>query len=190
MSSIHRQRGTALVTSLLLLLILTVVGITAMQVTRMQERMAGNTRDLNLAFQGAEAALRNGEDMIAAQAFAPAPSAGVCTAAPCKFWDANASAVANPETRNDTWWTGGTSPPVPIEYEASGNHTATPTVDMDGLAHDPSFVVEYLTEVADPLSVGSGDGPPSSRFFYQVTAASPGATANATTVLQSTYARR
>lgn len=186
MSTSHRQRGTALVTSLLLLLILTVVGITAMQVTRMQERMAGNTRDLNLAFQGAEAALRNGEDMIAAEAFAPAPSAGVCTATPCKFWDANASAVANPETRNDAWWTGTT----PIQYEASGNHTATPTTDMAGLAHDPAFVVEYLTEVSDPLSVGSGDGPPSSRFFYQVTAASPGATANAMTVLQSTYARR
>src|SRR5690349_1024962 len=93
MSTTGRQRGTALVTSLLLLLILTVIGVTAMQVTRMQERMAGNTRDLNLAFQGAEAALRNGEDMIAAEGFAPTPAAGVCATAPCKFWDANASAV-------------------------------------------------------------------------------------------------
>jgi len=186
MRTTRRQRGTALVTSLLLLLVLTVVGVTAMQVTRMQERMAGNTRDLNLAFQGAEAALRNGEDMIAAESFAPAPSAGVCTATPCKFWDANASAVANPQTRDDAWWKGTT----PIQYEASGNHTATPTTDMPGLLHDPAFVVEYVAEVPDTYSVGSGDGPPSSRFFYQVTAASPGATVNATSVLQSTYARR
>jgi type IV pilus assembly protein PilX len=185
MSTHHHQRGTALVTSLLLLLILTVVGVTAMQVTRMQERMAGNTRDLNMAFQGAEAGLRNGEDMIAAEAFAPAPSAGVCTTSPCKFWDANASAVANPETKNDTWWQGGT----PTQYQANLNFT-TPTNEMTDLAHDPYFVVEYVTEITDPLSVGSGDGPPSSRFFYQVTAASPGASANATTVLQSTYARR
>lgn len=186
MSTSHRQRGTALVTSLLLLLILTVIGVTAMQVTRMQERMAGNTRDLNLSFQGAEAALRNGEDMIAAQAFAPAPSAGVCTAAPCTsgVWDANASAVANPETRADDWWKNSA-----IQYEADGDHSST-THDIDGLAHDPSFVIEYVAEVPDTYSVGSGDGPPSSRFFYQVSAGSPGATTNATTVLQSTYARR
>lgn len=182
----HRQRGTALVTSLLLLLILTVVGVTAMQVTRMQERMAGNTRDLNLAFQGAEAALRNGEDMVAAQAFPPTPSGGVCTTAPCSFWDANASAVANPETRNDAWWKGTT----PIQYEASGDHTATPIADMPSLKHDPAFVVEYVTEVPDTYSIGSGDGPPSSRFFYQVTAGSPGATDSAASVLQSTFARR
>ncbi|HVY80763.1 MAG TPA: PilX N-terminal domain-containing pilus assembly protein [Steroidobacteraceae bacterium] len=186
MSTNRRQRGTALVTSLLLLLVLTVIGITAMQVTRMEERMAGNTRDLNMAFQGAEAALRNGEDMIAAQPFAPNPAGGVCAAAPCKFWDANASDVANPESRDDAWWQGA----APTQYEASGDHSGTPTEDMPDLAHDPAFVVEYITEVPDTVSIGSGDGPPSSRFFYQVTAASPGATGNAITVLQSTYARR
>jgi type IV pilus assembly protein PilX len=187
MSTHRRQRGTALVTSLLLLLILTVVGVTAMQVTRMQERMAGNTRDLNLAFQGAEAALRNGEDMIAAEAFAPSPAGGVCTAAPCKFFDANAAAAANLETKDYPWWT---TSAIPTEYEASGTHTGTPTADMDTLAHDPLFVVEYVAEVPDTYSIGSGVGPPSSRFFYQVTAGSPGATKNAITVLQSTYARR
>ncbi len=45
------QRGAILVTCLLILLILTVIGITAMQVTRMQERMAGNSRDTSLAFR-------------------------------------------------------------------------------------------------------------------------------------------
>jgi type IV pilus assembly protein PilX len=194
MSTQHRQSGTALVTALLLLLILTVIGVTAMQVTRMQERMAGNTRDLSLSFQGAEAALRNGEDMITAQAFAPVPPAGVCTTSPCTsgFWDANASAVANPEAQNDAWWKGTT----PVQYEASGDHAGTPTADMTNLVHDPAFVIEYIGEVTDPISLGAGDGPPSSRFFYQVTAASPGAQSNtsgtplATTVLQTTYARR
>jgi type IV pilus assembly protein PilX len=189
MTTHHRQRGTALVTSLLLLLILTVIGVTAMQVTRMQERMAGNTRDLNLAFQGAEAALRNGEDMIAAQALAPAPSAGVCTTTSCAsgVWDANASAVANPEARNDTWWADTTKT---LQYETDGDRTGTLSQDIAELKHDPSFVVEYMAEVPDTYSVGSGDGPPSSRFFYQVSAGSPGATTSATTVLQSTYARR
>jgi type IV pilus assembly protein PilX len=192
MSTNHGQRGTALVTSLLLLLILTVIGVTAMQVTRMQERMAGNTRDLNLAFQGAEAALRNGEDMIAAQAFAPTPSAGVCTTTLCAsgVWDANASAVANPETRDDGWWSDTSTTAKALQYEADGDRSGTLTKDIDGLAHDPAFVVEYIGEVPDTYSVGSGDPPASSRFFYQISAGSPGATTSATTVLQSTYARR
>jgi type IV pilus assembly protein PilX len=46
-----RQRGAALVVALIMLLVMTVLGITAMQVTRMEERMAGNSRDVNLAFR-------------------------------------------------------------------------------------------------------------------------------------------
>ena len=44
-----------------MLLIMTVLGVTAMQMSRMEERMAGNSRDINLAFQGAEAGLRDSE---------------------------------------------------------------------------------------------------------------------------------
>jgi type IV pilus assembly protein PilX len=176
----NTQKGTALVTSLLLLLVLTVIGVTAMQMTRMQERMAGNTRDLNMAFQGAEAALRNGEDMISTQPFPP----DTCSAAPCEFWDANASAVSNPETRDfTTWWV-----PKTDEYEASGDH-ANPTRELTDLAADPHFVVEYVTDVPDTLTKGDGSLP-TARYFYQVTAISQGATDKAVTVLQSTYARR
>lgn len=187
MNAQNRQTGTALVTSLLLLLVLTVIGISAMQVTRVQERMAGNTRDLNLSFQGAEAALRNGEDMIAAQAFPPDP----CSTAPCDFWAPGASAVANSETRSwSSWWLTNTTP-----YEANGDH-AHPTTEMTDLNADPRFVVEFVAEISDPLTTGEA-GNRSSRYFYQVTAASPGAATSAATaaptamtVLQSTYARR
>ena len=44
----QRQRGAILVTSLLLLIVLTVLGVAMMRMTNMQERMAGNTRDVNL----------------------------------------------------------------------------------------------------------------------------------------------
>jgi len=54
----QRQTGAALIVSLVLLLIMTVLGVTAMRTTTLQERMAGNLRDNNLAFQDAEAALR------------------------------------------------------------------------------------------------------------------------------------
>src|SRR6187431_451621 len=81
-SRTNAQQGAALVIALIMLLVLTVLGLTAMQVTRMEERMAGNSRDINLAFQGAEAGLRDGEDRIAAMTTRPLP----CSAAPCAVW--------------------------------------------------------------------------------------------------------
>ncbi|MGC9456385.1 MAG: pilus assembly PilX family protein [Halothiobacillaceae bacterium] len=50
---------------MILLLVMTILGITAMQSTTLQERMAGNMKDRNAAFQAAEAALREAEEVIA-----------------------------------------------------------------------------------------------------------------------------
>lgn len=63
---LKRQTGAALVISLIMLLLLTLVGVTATQVTSLEEKMAGNARDANIAFQAAEAALRQGEGNIEA----------------------------------------------------------------------------------------------------------------------------
>jgi len=56
----RRQRGAVLVIALLFLTILTMLAVTAMTATTFEEKMAGNTRDVALAFQAAEAALRDG----------------------------------------------------------------------------------------------------------------------------------
>lgn len=64
MMSLYKQTGSALIVSLLFLLILTILGVAGIQTTSMQERMSGNMRDRNMAFQAAEAALRGGEDFV------------------------------------------------------------------------------------------------------------------------------
>ena len=64
LSRTHRQRGMALIVALILLLTMTLLGVTAMRSTTQGERMAGNFRDRNLAFQAAEAALREGEEIL------------------------------------------------------------------------------------------------------------------------------
>lgn len=58
---IQRQRGTALLIAMLFLVILGMLGVTTMTGTTLQERMAGNTRDRDIAMQAAEAALRDAE---------------------------------------------------------------------------------------------------------------------------------
>ena len=66
-STLPRQQGVVLVVSLLILLVMTVLGVAAIQSTTLQERMAGNLHDRDLAFQAAEAALRRGEWAIVTQ---------------------------------------------------------------------------------------------------------------------------
>lgn len=66
----HRQQGSTLVVGLIMLLVITVISLSALQMTSLQERMAGNVVERNIAFQAAEIALRQAENkMIAANLF-------------------------------------------------------------------------------------------------------------------------
>lgn len=58
------ERGMALFVSLIFLLLLTIVGVAAMQNATLQEKMAGNTKLKNESFQYAEAGLRAGEAVV------------------------------------------------------------------------------------------------------------------------------
>mgnify|MGYP000308384430 CR=1 FL=1 len=57
----QKQRGTALIVSLLILIVLTILGVAAMSTNTMEEKMAGNSRKIDLAFQAAESALRDAQ---------------------------------------------------------------------------------------------------------------------------------
>jgi type IV pilus assembly protein PilX len=56
-----QQAGSVLIVSLVILLVLTLLGLSGMSNTVMQERMAGNMQESMSAFQAAEAGLRAGE---------------------------------------------------------------------------------------------------------------------------------
>lgn len=61
----QKERGAVLIVSLVMLLIVTLIAVSSMQGTVMEEKMAGNTRDRNLAFQTAESSLREAEIYVA-----------------------------------------------------------------------------------------------------------------------------
>ena len=73
LQGLSSNRGSALVVSLILLVVLTMLAVQGMRTNVMQERMAGNLRERNLAFQAAEAALRLGERSFVGVADCPAP---------------------------------------------------------------------------------------------------------------------
>ena len=156
-----------------MLLVMTVLGITAMQVTRMEERMAGNSRDVNLAFQGAEAGLR---DARRATSDHGGPARDRASAAPCvgigrTSWP--------PDLRDQTlaWWT------------TNGPNTELPARRKSPKSsRDPMVVIEEMTTVSDPLTCPSADGE-RSRNFYKVTANSAGAMRTPNAVLETTYTR-
>ncbi|WP_051074956.1 PilX N-terminal domain-containing pilus assembly protein [Thioalkalivibrio sp. ALJ16] len=56
-----RQGGSALIVALILLLVITLLAVAGMQNTVLQERMAGNMHDRNIAFQQAERGLRDAQ---------------------------------------------------------------------------------------------------------------------------------
>jgi len=61
---IRDEKGAVLITSLILLVLLTLLGIASMQSTTLEERMAGNLEQEDLAFQAAEAGLRDAESWL------------------------------------------------------------------------------------------------------------------------------
>ncbi|MBT8102529.1 MAG: hypothetical protein KJO95_06130 [Gammaproteobacteria bacterium] len=60
----HRQRGVVLIISLIMLLVVTLLAVSSMQGTVLEEKMAGNSKDRNLAFQTTESAVREAENYI------------------------------------------------------------------------------------------------------------------------------
>jgi type IV pilus assembly protein PilX len=165
----RREAGAILVTSMLLLLVLTVLAIAMMRMTNMQERMAGNTRDLGLAFQGAEAALRSGERYIAGLIDAPVWQ----TALPCEPSRVCNENVLPLDLGN----------PAAFDWE---DDAFAIDEDIEELDNAPSYVIEKAGFVRDSLLFDETGG----RDFYRLTGQSSGASGLANTVLQSTYARR
>ena len=165
-NSSRRERGAILVTSLLLLLVVTILGITVMQMTRMQERMAGNSRDINLAFQAGEASLRAGESLVLSFATPPVS----CTAAPCQVFERRALPPLNNQT--PTWWS--------TTAQADSNAAQSAVLD-----ESPQYVVEQYGWIRNSWDVTDTTG----RDVYQISARSTGGSGKAEVVLQSTYAR-
>lgn len=168
-----RQAGAILVVSLLLLLVLTVLGLTAMQMTRMEERMSGNTRDRDVAFQGAEAGLREGEAQLETLTEEPI----TCTAAPCIVWQREASEMLGElRDRDQTWWATNSQ-----QFGDDGEG------DMN-TAEQPRFVVQEVRRVENDLNVGQSDDG-SGRSVYRVVSTSVGATSDARVMLETTFTR-
>ncbi|HET9444952.1 MAG TPA: PilX N-terminal domain-containing pilus assembly protein [Steroidobacteraceae bacterium] len=169
-----RQRGAALVVSLLLLLVLTILAIGASQTTRLEERMAGNMRDIDMAFQGSEAGLRDAEKYIATTAVLP-----TCldsTSASCYVLQQGHFAAIDLGHQTEAWWRANGKP--------FGGDSAQQVV---GVVEEPRYVIEEFQTVTFSLTVGHGAPP--GKTYYKSTSWSPGATPTSHAVVESVFSR-
>lgn len=98
----RRQQGITLVVVLLLLIVVTLLGLAALRGTVMQERMSGNVAARAIAFQAAEAVLREAESYAADPGRPDMPGTG-CTNGLCAMPAPGAAAA----WETATFWTSG-----------------------------------------------------------------------------------
>lgn len=158
------QRGSALIIALVFLLVMTLLGVTAMQGTTQQETMAGNARQRNLAFQATEAALRSGEQSL--EVSGPAAVTLPTTFVP-------------PTTDPGTFW---------MDYDWAQSLPYNGALDPT-LNAQPRYVIEppIAMSIVDDTSAALGPKITVPVTLYRVTARGVGGTADAVVILQTLY---
>jgi len=165
------QQGAALIVSLMILIVMTLIGLTGMGTSGMEEKMAGNVRDRNLAFQAAEAALRDGEayykNVVQVQSVAfDGTNQGLIPAG------------TNPDPLN------------PVTWANSRTYSGT----INGITTQPRYIIELLgtlgtTGATSPTILNYGDSTgQASLTAVRITARGTGGSNNAVVYLQSNFA--
>ena len=166
-----RQDGAVLVFGLIMLLVLTLLGVSTMKGSIFDEKMSGNARNGNYAFQASESALREGElwlrDRIVEPLQTATGSSGV--------WDTNAPGAGD-------WWANGGGP------WSTAAPAVTTYAGLSNVQAQPQVIMEYSKFVGD--EAGTGDGAPTGKVYYRVTSKATGGTDTAVVQLQTMYSRR
>lgn len=160
---IRRQRGVALAVALILLLVMTLLSVAGLRGTGMQERMASNLRDRNLAFQSAESALRAAETALVAGG-GGAGSPAVSAPGDLGWWE-------------ECWEGSVTGCPPAVVH-------AVDTAAW-GIAGEPEYRLERLR--AGNYGSLAADEALSSPPLYRITVRAVGGTPDSVVLLQSTF---
>lgn len=150
---------------MILLLLMSAVALTSLKAIKTDERMAGNLQDRYLAFQAAEAALREGEGLLDEPALPPF------------------------QASEGMYLFDQTGVPTPFGYTPQNSRTYTR--DLGSTAGRPRYIIEQMrggAEKGASLVVGTQYGT-EWRYCYRITAIGFGASLTTRVVLQTTYRR-
>jgi type IV pilus assembly protein PilX len=167
----NRQAGVTLVVSLVILVTMTLLGVTSIQSTRTEVAMAGNLREAGLTFNAAEAGLRFGETFVE-DSISTAVYADVTIGL-------YAEADVDPDYADYTIWAASQDAAFGLAY----------------VAEDPKFIIRYLgdrsqNEVAKINIGGYGTAQPGITVSnFRITARGTGQSGNARRFVQSYYGK-
>jgi type IV pilus assembly protein PilX len=149
-----RQSGVALITGLIFMVVMTIIVIAALRSATLEERMAANARNRQVALQAAEAVLRDAEISITDAAavaapfdpFTPSLFKADCTGGYCN----KPAAGAAPRWQDADIW------------DAANSREGTTAID--GVSAPPRYIVEIVnTPVLIP-------GQACPKVLYRITA--------------------
>ncbi len=179
------QSGAVLIVSLIILLLLTLLGVTSIRTTTMEEKMAGNMRNRDLAFQAAESALREAETAIrnminTANFYGGSNGAGRVNGYYSAF---------NPTTNTPDIKAIITSPSTWTDNSKSIEANAVP-----GVASAPRYIIQHSQHVVPPGGINFGSYGANKAGaeidYFKIYARGSGGTDNAQVILESNYGMR
>ena len=165
------QRGAVLVISLVILLVITMLAVGGMQNTLLEEKMAGNSSDRNLAFQSTESAVREAEVFVE----------GIVSLGNFNGGGLIGRTDDEPSYYNSTTWSD------------AGNHVVAGT-DF-GSYENPKYYIKHFTTVSGTEGAlnmsGYGDNKGTGDVtIFKITARGTGASADsAEVILRTQYGR-
>ena len=154
------ERGAVLLTTVMLLIMLTVLALTAVSMNTIQTRMAANSADYQVAYQTAEGALNQAQNALLAGTY------------PASGFAANTSGlyVFDPST-------------APIWSNASTWNTASAV--LQGFQGGSNQSAQYLIEKLPPV-IKPGQSMKTPMQVYRVTARAVGKSGRSPVTLQTT----
>lgn len=180
------QRGLSLVTTLLFMVSALMLGVSVLSVNVMQERTIGNTKDRDLAFQAAEATLRDAEqdlknNITADVAFTAGCVNGLCTPPSQRAVPLSVPAHEAPGFSWDT------------QSRRYGQYTGAAAFPGVRSGAQPRYVIERLGALGTPPGESLtriGLEPSEPVYGYRITAQAFGAREETVVILQSIHTKR
>jgi len=168
----NKQNGSALIISLMILLVMTLLGITSMRTSGLEEKMAANDRNQKVAFQNAELTLDDAEIFVTDSDWQADLNTKIVGSNPDGFYGLGEHAAYYDKA---TWKQGDTCVAV------AGNNQSD---------SEACYIVEHASEET-PLEAGGGYGQLSqSNIAYKILKVSANSTDSngaSSSIVQSTF---
>ena len=183
-----REQGAVLAIGLLILVVMTLIGVTAMTTTSLENKMAGNLKDWNLALQAAEGGLRDAETDVATTNRVSGLTNAVVNCAPVTpaASEQDGQCISPVGASTSIWQTIDWTDSAPTKnYVKYGNKTgASGYTAAQGYAAVPRYIIEPVPDFGKP---GKSLDFPTPTKTFRVTAVGYGGSTLASLMLQSTY---